>query len=280
MILVVNADDFGLTEGTNHAIIDAHQAGIVTSTSLLANGVAFHHAIELAKEMPTLGIGVHLTLTEGPPIAMESQKLTFDGVHFPLSNKPFIQALITGSLPHAAIHREFDAQIQKIIDAGIRPTHLDGHKYIHLLPGVTTIACFLANQFDIPFVRIPYHIIGPINHFNRIPGAIILTILSKLALGTVIHYGLRTADHFAGFVDSGHLSTSTFQPLLSRKYNGVVELVCHPAYRSPQLAVLQLYGYKWIRKYNFDDEMSIVSDPELRAQLEKAGWKLYHFGNI
>src|SRR5450631_824067 len=67
--LIVNADDFGMTEGTNQAIVDAYQTGIVTSTSLLANGYSFDHAVNLARQFPGLGIGVHLTLTEGPAVA-------------------------------------------------------------------------------------------------------------------------------------------------------------------------------------------------------------------
>ncbi len=67
--VIVNADDFGLTEGTNAAILRAHLHGIVTATSLLANGRAFDHAVALARTTPSLDIGLHLTLTEGLPVA-------------------------------------------------------------------------------------------------------------------------------------------------------------------------------------------------------------------
>src|SRR3954447_19197922 len=123
--LIVNADDFGITEGTNRAIIDAHQNGIVTSTSLLANGYAFDHAVSLAKQTPSLGIGVHLTLTEGPPVSncLPAELLSPDG-KLPLSNQPYVRALLSGQLPREAIRCEYTAQVGKIIDAGITPTHI------------------------------------------------------------------------------------------------------------------------------------------------------------
>ena len=65
--LIVNADDFGMTEGVNRAILEAHLRGLVTSTTLLANGAAFASAAEIAGDTPALGVGVHLNLTEGRP---------------------------------------------------------------------------------------------------------------------------------------------------------------------------------------------------------------------
>lgn len=280
MRLVVNADDFGLTEGTNRAIIDAHRTGIVTSTSLLANGGAFDQAVALAHTTPTLDIGVHLTLTEGMPVARNSKGLTTQNGQLPLSNQPVVRALLTGRLPREAIRREFEEQIQKAIAAGIQPTHLDGHKYIHLLPGITAIVCDLARQYQIPAMRVPHHIIDPYRRFARIPGVIILTALSQLAHRTVRRYGVHAPDHFTGFVDTGHLKRSSLEHLLTRTYNGVTELVCHPAYPTPQLAELRSSGYNWIADYEFDTETATVSDPDLRIQLEKAGWIFCHFGDI
>src|SRR4051812_932980 len=102
-ILVVNADDFGLTEGTNQAIVDAYRNGIVTSTSLLANGYAFDNAVELARQEPGLGVGIHLTLTEGAPVARDVAELTRNDGKLPLSNQPFARSLAAFRLPREAI---------------------------------------------------------------------------------------------------------------------------------------------------------------------------------
>jgi predicted glycoside hydrolase/deacetylase ChbG (UPF0249 family) len=73
--LIVNADDFGLSEAVNRAVIQAHENGIVTSTSIMAGGEAFEHAAALAARCPTLGVGVHLTLTELRPVAASTPSL-------------------------------------------------------------------------------------------------------------------------------------------------------------------------------------------------------------
>src|ERR1700751_1771878 len=67
--LIVNADDLGWTEGVNRGIAEAHRNGIVTSASLLANGAAFASGVELARSTPRLGVGVHLNLSDGEPVA-------------------------------------------------------------------------------------------------------------------------------------------------------------------------------------------------------------------
>lgn len=279
-MLVVNADDFGLTEGTNQAIIDAHLNGIVTSTSLLANGYAFDHAVDLARRNPSLGVGVHLTLTEGPPVSTDAALLLGPDGNLPLSNQPFVRALITGRLSRTAIRREFEAQVRKIIAAGITPTHIDGHKYIHLLPGITTIAAEIAHEYAIPVMRVPHRIGDSPSRVGRIPGILILATLGTLAYRPAKRAGLLMADQVIGFTDTGHLDKIAVQRLLLRNtpHPGLTELLCHPGYRTPQLSALAAQGYHWIDSYAFEAESAAVSEPLLRGQLEAAGWILRHFG--
>jgi predicted glycoside hydrolase/deacetylase ChbG (UPF0249 family) len=276
-ILIVNADDFGMTEGHNHAIIDAHLNGIVTSTSLLANGYAFDHAVALAKVHPTLGIGVHLTLTEGLPVAANVDVLLEPDGKLPLSNQPIVRALLQARFPYAAIQTEFGAQVQKVIAAGIKPTHIDGHKYIHLLPGVSTIAVKIAQQYNIPVMRVPRRVADVASHYERLPGAAVLAILGAMAYRTARRAGLRTSDRMLGFVDTGQLDRAAIRRLLRTLRPSVTELLCHPAYRSPHLETLLSEGYRWISGYNFDAETAAVSDPALRRDLETQGWSLRSF---
>jgi predicted glycoside hydrolase/deacetylase ChbG (UPF0249 family) len=73
--LVVNADDFGFTRDVNDGIVAAHQRGILTATTLMANGVAFDHAVDLAKSNPELDVGCHLVLVGGMSVARPGQAL-------------------------------------------------------------------------------------------------------------------------------------------------------------------------------------------------------------
>jgi predicted glycoside hydrolase/deacetylase ChbG (UPF0249 family) len=279
--LIVNADDFGLTEGTNRAIVDAHHTGIVTSTSLLANGCAFEHAAALAREVSSLGIGVHLTLTEGLPVAPGVAADLFPAGQgkLPLSNQPYARAFAAGRLPRAVIRREFEAQVGKVVAAGIQPTHIDGHKYIHLLPGITTIAAEVACQYAIPALRVP-HRLGdwPLSRAGRLPGLLVIAVMGTLAYRVARRAGLRVPDRVVGFVDTGHLTPDTIRRLLRAPRPGVTEMLCHPAYRSAQLDALLAQGYRWIAGYDFDMETAAVSDSSARRSLEAAGWSLHSFG--
>ncbi|MEP7286492.1 MAG: ChbG/HpnK family deacetylase [Chloroflexota bacterium] len=279
-ILIVNADDFGMTEGHNRAIVDAYRSGIVRSTSLLANGGAFENAVALARQHPVLGIGIHLTLTEGSPVASDVPELLGSDGKLPLSNQPFTRSLMLGGLPMAAIRREFMAQANKIVATGINPTHVDGHKYIHLLPGISSIAAEVARQFNIPVMRVPFPMIDSYSRRSRIPGLIIIALLGRLARVVARRANLFSSDWVGGFVETGHLTTPVIQRLLATKRQGVTELLCHPAYRSPELDVLLSNGYRWIINYDFETETKAVSDSKLRHTLEAAGWTLRNFNTL
>ncbi len=267
--LIVNADDFGLTEGTNRAIVDAHRTGIVTSTSLLANGVAFEHAVALARGVPSLGVGVHLTLTEGLPVApgVAADLFPAGQGRLPLSNQPYVRALAAGRLPRAAIRREFEAQVGKVVAAGIQP-----------LPGITTIAAEVARQYAILALRVP-HRLGdwPLSRAGRLPGLLVIALMGTLAYRVVQKVGLHVPDRMVGFVDTGHLTPGAIRRLLRTPRPGVTEVLCHPAYRSAQLDALLAQGYRWIAGYDFDGETTAVGDPAVRRSLEAAGWSLYSF---
>jgi len=282
--LIVNADDFGLTEGTNNAIARAHREGIVTSTSLLANGLAFDHAVALARATPSLDIGLHLTLTEGLPIAPPDQVralLTAQG-ELPLSNQPFARALIAGRLPIAQIRREFEAQAAKVIDSGIRPSHVDGHKYIHLLPGITAIAADIARRFAIPMMRVPRHLAdlpSASQRVGRLPGFAAMTLLGRVAAPTARRANLHSTDHTLGFIDTGHLDQAALVRLLSHPQPGITELLCHPADRSPALDELLARGYQWIAGYDFEAETAAVASAEARELVMRMGWQRGSFAD-
>lgn len=275
--LIVNADDFGLTTGTNQAIIAAHQSGIVTSTSLLANGEAFEHAVQHVRDVPTLGVGVHLTLTEGLPVGRgDGLPLDAHGA-LPLSNQPYARALLAGKLPQSAIQMEFRAQVQRILDAGIRPTHVDGHKYIHLLPGIADITAEVAREFAIPVVRTPHRIIDPWHPLARQPARIAVWLMAWLAHRAAQRSSRRSADFATGFAATGHLTPTLVLDLLRRPRAGLTELVCHPAFYNAEHERLFERGYAWIKGYDFAGETAAVSSTDLRQALTQRGWTFASF---
>jgi predicted glycoside hydrolase/deacetylase ChbG (UPF0249 family) len=156
--LIVNADDFGWTEGVNRGIVETFRNGIVTSTSLLANGAAFADALEKASSAPGLGVGVHLNLSDGAPVADRESvtSLLNDEGEFAGGPESLLLRRARRGLLLGEVEREWEAQIEKVRDAGIEPTHLDGHKHVHMLPGLFEIALKLAKRHEIGAIRIAH----------------------------------------------------------------------------------------------------------------------------
>lgn len=247
--LIVNADDFGLTENVNRGILDAHREGIVTSTTLLANGMAFEAAAAASKRFPRLGIGVHLNLTEGMPVADAShiRTLVDRGGRLHMSPARLWAGIVTGQVSLSDIEFELRAQVSKVIRAGIRPTHFDGHKHIHVLPRVSEIVIRLAHEFHIPAVRCPMeqnaHASGPLRNwrFSRI-STLKQYLVSRAVYDRARSFrkqlaraGLLSPDNFFGISLTGFLDASATRHVLENLPRGTSELMCHPGYRDVEL---------------------------------------------
>jgi predicted glycoside hydrolase/deacetylase ChbG (UPF0249 family) len=136
--LIVNGDDFGYTLGVNAGIFRAYCDGILTSTTLMANGDAFDDAVRIARQNPRLGVGCHLVLVGENPVAAAAKIPTLadrDG-RLPASLGELVKDLSLGRVRQEDLETELRAQVQKIREAGIQPTHVDTHKHTHLHPRV------------------------------------------------------------------------------------------------------------------------------------------------
>src|SRR5260370_9476020 len=155
--LIVNADDFGLAESVNRGIIVAHREGILTSASVLGNGLAFDQAVALSREFRHLSVGVHLNISGGPPVSPASSVPTLVNERGELHLSPprVWVGILTGRITVQEIHSEFRAQVLKILGAGVTPTHLDGHLHVHVLPQLSPIVIALAREFGLLYVRCP-----------------------------------------------------------------------------------------------------------------------------
>ncbi len=156
--LLVNADDLGWTDGVNRGIAEGHRRGLVTSTSLLANGRAFAGGVAVAESNRELGVGVHLNLSDGPPTAAAESVKSLLNSAGELEGGPenLLLKIAKRSLRCEEVEHEWDAQISKICTAGIQPTHLDGHKHVHMLPGLFEVALKLAKKHTIGAICISH----------------------------------------------------------------------------------------------------------------------------
>ena len=245
--LVVNADDLGLTRGVNDGIFDAHHHGILTSASLFANAPATLDAVARARSV-SLGVGVHLTLVDGAPVLPPASIPTLiegDG-RFRRSWKPFIVACLTGRVSLVEVERELIAQVERLLAAGIRPTHVDTHKHVHMYPPVFATVATVAARYGISVVRVAYEPDWA-TEFRRARGLSGGTVrrqaLLTAATGLWARHNRRVArslglvtPRFIGRIQTGVLDRSMLQALLRGIGDGVTELMVHPGYANAALA--------------------------------------------
>lgn len=251
--LIINSDDFGYSRGINHAIIDTHLEGILTSTSLMTNTPGFQHAVDLAKAHPTLGIGVHLVLTFLKPLRDDVPSLTDQ-------HGTFYHADIYRKHKHAVdpkeLYKEWDTQIQKVIASGITPTHLDSHHHVHT--------------------------------HNAIHQAVFLKLAKKYALATRKIPNLKgtaqlpkTTTYFEpAFDEVTSLSIKEQEAYLNTLYNkikehGSTEVMCHVGYLDEFL--LSSSSFTELRAYQVNSLSHSSFADKIRADQDI---QLIHFGNL
>jgi chitin disaccharide deacetylase len=219
--LIVNADDFGFTPDVNEGIVEAHRRGILTSTTVMANGAAFEDAVRLAAETPSLDIGCHLVLIGGRSLV--------SGKPLPTTVPQLVRALASREIRP---YEELAAQIRRIVEAGIQPTHLDTHKHTHLAPPVLDAVARLGDEFQIRWVRRPFDF--PLNAMRGVAPMMkrltsdALRVLRGRFHRVLASHGCRTTDHFAGFQITGRFRTAELVQLLGMLPDGVTEFMCHP----------------------------------------------------
>jgi hopanoid biosynthesis associated protein HpnK len=244
--LIVNADDFGFTAGVNRAIVEAHTQGIVTSATLMANGRAFADAVSQSKTLPTLGVGCHVVLIDGQPVADSKQlsSLTSIDGQFGNSLKPFAARALTGRLDPDEIEAEIRAQIHKLQAAGIRVSHVDTHKHTHLFPAVLRPLLRTARACGVGAIRNPFGPRKPLRSGDLVKRPRLWTRYAEVrifrALATKFRNaakreGFVTTDGTFGIVVTGALDEQLFRSIASIIPEGTWEFVCHPGYNDDDL---------------------------------------------
>jgi chitin disaccharide deacetylase len=243
--LVINADDFGLTPGVNRAIAEAHQRGVVTSATLMANGPKFEEAIQVARRFPSLSVGCHVVLVDGTPVLDPKSiaSLIADGKNeFRSSWASFARAATGGTLRADEIEAEATAQIRKLQLAGMAVSHIDTHKHTHLFPQVLGPLLRAAKTCGVSRIRNPFE---PARAalLARWPALwkrwLTTRMLARYAaafLRTVKAEGMVTPDGCLGIVATGALDEPLLSWALKHVPEGTWELVCHPGYVDEQLA--------------------------------------------
>jgi chitin disaccharide deacetylase len=275
--LIVNADDLGLSQKVNEGITEGHLQGIVTSASIVANGSAFEHALDLLERVPTLDVGVHLTLTEEIPVLKQREVPSLVGVdgRFHKGAEAAFRKWALGRIDIGQVERELGAQISKVVDHGVKVSHLDGHQHLHMLPGIRASVGALAKRFGIKAIRHPQE---AVRRYMFSAPVSIGRLLQLLALNSFCAAankdGAIAPDAFMGFYWGGRLNEERLLQLLRGLPRvGTCELMCHPGIDDPSSE----YGH-W--KYGWQTELDALKSPAVREYLQKQGIRLMSYAEL
>jgi hopanoid biosynthesis associated protein HpnK len=284
--LILNADDFGMTRGVNEGIVRAHREGILTSTTLMANGAAFDDAVERARGNPELGVGCHLVLVGGKCVASRESVASLVDANgtLPDSLPLFVARFSSGMIRGEEIERELRAQIARIRGAGIEPTHLDSHKHTHAHPRVMEVLGKVAKECGITRVRKPIEDLSDSWETSRAGGhGISLQILAAGAVRAIApqfttiskKYGLRSPDHFLGLATTGRLGPAMLRGIIGTVADGTTEIMLHPGICDADLA----QSGSRLQKHR-EDEMQGLLDPGVRSAVTERGIRLISYREL
>lgn len=278
---MVNADDFGLSPGVNAGVVRAHREGILTSATLLANAPFFEQAAAVALETPSLGVGLHLNIVRGAPLSppRDIPALVASGGVF----APFrFKAMSRGFLRQAEI--EYRRQFERILAAGVVPTHVDFEKHHAWQRPLYLLACRLAREYGVPAIRTLREPVAWSLRRLGWPGwrrAVMATLLrcGVEAFGGA-RCGLARADRLLGQTHIGAMDETAWLRLVRHLPEGVSEVMTHPGEEDdaadPRLARM---GQSWIagaRKL----ELAALVSPAVREEIAARGVELASYRDI
>ena len=265
--LVVTADDFGLHEAVNEAVAAAARAGTLSAASLMVAAPAARDAVERARALPQLAVGLHLTLADGWAALSPQQIPRLIGLDGRFPDRMFLEGWRFFSSP--AARRELEAEIRAQFAAfartGLALDHVNAHKHFHLHPTVLAILLRVAREFGSPAVRVPAE---PLWFARRSsPVAAVLAAAGLAPWLALMKRRLRAAglahnDQVFGIAASGAMDEPTLLAILANLPPGATEIYLHPATRSGAAIAPAMSGYRHA------DELAALLSPHVRAALD------------
>ena len=278
--LIVNADDFGLTTGVNRGIMESHQRGIVTSTTLMATAIRFPEAVSLAKETPQLSVGCHVLLVDGTPVLNDHEIPTLleNSTHsFRVKLSSFARAAVTGKIDEQQMEAEITAQVRRLQSAGIEISHLDSHKHTHMFPAALRAMLRAAEKCGVHAIRNPFEplVFAKFGTWKR---SFQLRLLSRFRSNfrkALDRACMKTPDGCIGVAVTGGLTEQSFVQLIDGLPEGTWEFVSHPGYNDRELDQVRTR-----LRDSRDKEREILTSPGAKDALDRAGIQLISYREL
>ncbi len=247
--LVITADDFGAALVVNEAVEIAHRDGILTAASLMVAGAAAGDAVERARRLPTLGVGLHIVLADGAPVLPPEQVSALVGAdgRFPADMLGTALAIAFNPMARRQMQAEVSAQFAAFVATGLPLDHVNAHKHFHMHPLIASAILRAGRRHGLRAMRVPVE-----------PGAgAVLNWWAGLLGQRLRRAGLTVNDRVAGLVASGTFDAARMCAALDRLSEGLTEIYCHPASADAYPGSAPGYRYR--------AELAALIDPQVRA---------------
>lgn len=284
--VITNADDFGLSDNINEAVIRAFKDGILKSASLLINAKGSLQAVKLADRNPDLDLGIHLCLVQGTPLLEPRyvRSLLDNNGCFLKNHMDFWIRLHRGKINLQEVEREFEAQIRKALEYNLIVTHLNTHQHIHIHHQILRILVKLAKKFKICCIRYPVEIpcgfsqvLRNVRNIKNISKFIIICAYRRKIKRILDENNISYPDYTAGLYNAGTLNNSAFKQLLSLAQDGVTEIIFHPAIKNDDFSKEFPGGFK---DFNWEEEFRILTNTAFRDFAARRHIKFVSFKQI
>jgi hopanoid biosynthesis associated protein HpnK len=280
--IIFTGDDFGLALPVNEAIAEAHLRGILTTASLMVGAAYFRDAVKRAKEVPSLKVGLHLTLVEGSPILKPRQVpdlVDANGAFSThLARAGFKFFFIPGI--RKQLEAEIRAQFEAFYKTGLALDHVNAHNHMHLHPTILRLMLKVGRDYGLKAVRVPNE--PPVLSWeasgmslgSRLTGWIFLFPWISLMKRTLRRAHVRYNDFLFGMSDGGSMTADLVMRLVKNLPNGVTEFCFHPAMRR-SVEIDHTMPY-----YRHEEEFRTLTSESLRQAVRASGAERISFGDI
>ena len=278
----MNGDDFGLSSQVNAGIVHAHQHGILTNTSLMVTGLAWEEAVELARQTPSLQVGLHLTLVQGQAILPHRTIPNLVDGDGNFLNNPTLAGLryFFSSRARVQVRDECRAQIERFLATDVPLAHIDGHVNIHMHPVVFDSLLGLSQEYGVRAMRVTREdlrsslALDARHSLRKRWESFIFSLLAHRAEQKLHASGIIFPDALFGLHQSGALDEAYLLKLLPKLQPGTTELYCHPAFLPcPEVQ-------RWTPTYQRDTELAALTSSAVRHGLDEQNIQLIGYRDL
>lgn len=279
--LIVNADDFGMSDEVNEAVIRAHKEGVLTSASLMVTGAAFESAVDLARANPSLAVGIHLVTVAGRAVLSHREIPLLVDEEGNFSNDATAAGVKYFFSPQARreLRKEIAAQFERFQSTGLRLSHIDGHLHLHVHPVIFDAALRLGIKCGARRMRVPEeerHLALRFDRENALQKTIHTFLfggLGRYMKRKLAAHGFMVPERVYGNLQSGRMSEQYFLYALDNLKAATNEIYFHPAvYPAQQSPPAD-------ERQRFREFQALTSD-KVKARLGDLGIRLINYFDL